>query len=104
MDKLEFDYFFRQLKVGLYIDETSFYFADDPDEEEHYLGFLPEYEMPYWVGYCDIPDGCEFYTADELVDAKIFNGKSLKERWPNVRIVNVCGIALEDWLNSCPQA
>ncbi len=26
------------------IDETCFYFSDDPTEEEHYLGYLPEYE------------------------------------------------------------
>ncbi|MDD4564214.1 MAG: hypothetical protein PHE79_01815 [Eubacteriales bacterium] len=101
MDTLDFDYFFKQLKAGVSIDETCFYFIDDPMEEEHYLGYLPEYETPYWVGYCDIPDGTDFLTAEELVDAKIFDGKSLKERWENVRIVSIWGIGLDGWLDCC---
>lgn len=38
--KMEWSFFFRQLEVGMSIDETCFYFSDDPTEEEHYL---PEY-------------------------------------------------------------
>jgi hypothetical protein len=83
MNTLDYEYFFRQLKAGISIDETCFYFVDDPQKEEHYIGFLPQYEKPYWVGYCDIPDGCEFHTAEELVNAKIFDGQSLIERWRN---------------------
>ncbi len=101
MDTLDYNYFFKQLKEGISIDETCFYFVDDPEESEHYLGFLPEYEKPYWVGYCDTPDGCEYDTAEELVEAKIFNGKSLKERWDNVRIISIWGLCLEDWLTGC---
>lgn len=98
MDKLDFNYFFKQLEAGISIDETCFYFADDPQESEHYIGFLPEYDKPYWVGYCDIPNGCEYYTAKELVDAKIFDEKSLRERWDNVLIISIEGVNLDDWL------
>lgn len=101
MNTLEYDYFFRQLKKGIFIDETCFYFADDFEESEYFLGFLPEFEKPYWVGYCDIPDGCQYCTAEELVEAKIFDEKSLRERWDNVRIVSIWGIGLEDWFKSC---
>ena len=101
MDTLDYDYFFNQLKAGVSIDETCFYFANDPQEIEHYLGFLPQFDKPYWVGDCDIPDGCEYYTAEELVEAKIFDGKSLKERWSSVRIVSIWGIGLDDWLECC---
>lgn len=100
IDRLEFDYFFKQLKSVVSIDETCFYFTDDAQESEHYIGFLPDFEKPYWVGYCDINDGCEFYTAEELV-AKIFDGKSLRERWNYVRIVSIWGICLDDWIESC---
>jgi hypothetical protein len=99
MDTLNYDYFFRKLKDGKSIDETCFYFADDPQVSKHYIGFLPKYEKPYWVGYCDIHDGCQFHTAEELVGAKIFDGKSLKERWANVRIISIWTICLDDWLN-----
>ena len=53
-NQMDWDFFFRQLAAGMNIDETCFYFSDDPNEEEHYLGYLPQYDKPYWVGYCDI--------------------------------------------------
>jgi hypothetical protein len=28
------------------IDETSFYFKDDPQEIEHFIGYLPQYDLP----------------------------------------------------------
>lgn len=37
MYTLDFDYFLNQLKAGAYIDDTCFYFTDDPQEEEHYI-------------------------------------------------------------------
>ena len=98
MDTLEYDYFFRQLKAGVSINETCFYFMDDPQESDHYIGYLPKYEEPYWVGYCDIPDGCDYRSAEELLEAKIFDGKSLRERWTNVCIVSIEGICLKDWI------
>jgi len=97
MDTLEFNYFLKRLIDGRFINETQFYFADDPFEYDYYLGYLPEFEHPYWVGACDIEDGCEFATAQELIHAKIYDGKSLAERWDMVRIVNIEGIGLEDW-------
>jgi len=103
METLDYEFFFQQLKAGGSVDETCFYFSDDPKEDEHYIGFQAEYEKPYWAGFCDVEDGCEFDTAEELVAAKIFNGKSLKERWPNVRIVNIGGIDLDEWLKHHPQ-
>ena len=51
------------------IDETMFVFKDDPHKIEHYIGYLPQYELPYWVGHCDIEGGCEFKTAKELFEA-----------------------------------
>lgn len=98
MANLDYDFFLKQLVTGVSIDETCFYFTDDPSESEHFLGFLPQYEKPYWVGYCDIPDGTEFYNAEELLNAKIFEGKSLRERWNNVCIISIEGVDLEGWL------
>ena len=94
----------QKLIIGERVDETSFYFADDPDKIERYLGFLPKFEKPYWVGYCDIEDGTEFRTAEELVNAKIYNGQSLKERWGSVRITSLGAIDLESWLGMAQQA
>ena len=95
---MEWDFFFRQLEAGINIDATCFYFADDSCENEHYLGYLPQYEKPYWVGYCDIEDGCEVESAKELVEAPIFAGKSLRERWNSVVICSIEGCGLDDWI------
>lgn len=98
MDILDFDFFMRQLSAGKNIDETCFYFSDDEAQTEHYLGFLPQYDKPYWIGYCDIDDGAEFLTAEELVNAPVFDKRTLKERWSEVRIVSIEGLCLDDWL------
>lgn len=81
------------------VDETSFYFDDDPNEEDHMLGCIRDYDKPYWIGYCDVPDGCDFYTASELLTAKIFDGKSIKDRWGHLVFVAIGGIGLSDWLD-----
>ena len=101
MDTLDYDFFFKQLKAGNYIDETCFYFIDDEKQSEHYLGFLPKFDLPYWIGYCDVPDGKEYKTAEELVNDKVFDGKSLIERWNELRINSIEGISLDDWLQYC---
>lgn len=98
MDTLNFDFFMRQLTAGKNIDETCFYFCDDKNDTEHYLGYLPKYDKPYWIGYCDIEDGAEFTGAEELVNAPVFDGRSLKDRWNEVRIISIEGICLNDWL------
>lgn len=59
--------------------------------------FLPQ---PYWAGYCDVPDGCEFKTAQELFEAKIYDGKSIKDRWSELVIINFGGISVYDWKES----
>jgi len=99
--KLSYDGFLKAFEHDdIYpVDETSFYFSDDPKETDHYLGCLREYEKPYWVGYCDIPDGCEYSSAKEMLEAKIFDGKSIKERWDSVVLCTIGGIPVEDWLD-----
>lgn len=46
--------------------KLSFIFQSDPLSEDHMIGYLPQYDKPYWVGGCDIPDGCEFKTANSI--------------------------------------
>ena len=94
---MEWEFFYRQLEAGAHINETCFLFSDDPTKQEHYLGYLPHNEAPYWVGYCDIAGGCDFQSAAALVSAPIFGGRSLKERWDTVIIQSVQGLPLEDW-------
>ena len=76
------------------VDETEFYFLSESSAEDYMIGFLPEYDAPYWAGTCDIPGGCEFKTARELFEAKIYGGRSIKDRWDELVIVNIGGIGV----------
>lgn len=80
------------------VDETSFSFDDDAAAEEHMLGYIRSSETPYWAGYCDMPEGCAFRTAAELLEARIFDGKSIKERWTHIIWYRIGGISLSEWL------
>ena len=94
----DYDFILAQFAKGDYrVDETTFYFRSDPKEVEHYIGYLSQYEKPYWAGYCDIEDGCEFKTAKELFEAKIYDGQSIKERWSELVFINIGGISVGDW-------
>lgn len=81
------------------VDETMFYFDDDSEQTEHYLGFIEKYNKPYWAGYCDFSDGCEFKTAYELFNAKIYDKQSLKERWKHIVFINIGGLPVDYWLD-----
>lgn len=82
------------------IDETLFHFDDSEDPtDEHYIGCIREDGFqPYWVGDCDIQDGCEFDTAEELFQAKIFDGQSIQERWEHLVLEYLGGIYIEEWI------
>ena len=105
---MTFDFFFEQLNKGNpMMDEICFYFKNDENETEHFIGYLPKYknglrtiknDKPYWAGLCDIPNGCKFSTARELVDAKIYHGNSLCEIWDEIVICSIAGISVEDWM------
>lgn len=79
------------------IDETSFCFRTDPNRVEHFIGYLPQYEAPYWIGLCDIDGGCSFETAKELFEAPVFDGRSIKDRWDEVVLLQIGAIGMEDW-------
>lgn len=92
-----YDFILAQFEKGRSIvDETVFYFQSDPAEEEHYIGYLPQYEKPYWAGLCDTPGGVELETAKELFEAKIYDGMSLKQRWPELVIVSMGGVSVSE--------
>ena len=97
----DYNFILRQFECGdERVDETKFYFKTDPQEIEHFIGFLPQYEEPFWAGCCDIPDGCSFKTATELFEAKIYDGRSIKDRWDELVLVSIGGVNIDDWAES----
>ena len=84
------------------VDETAFYFDDDPEQNEHYIGYISKFgDKPYWIGLCDIDGGCEFATTKELFEAKVFGGKSLNERREHTIIFQIGGFSVDDYMKYC---
>ncbi len=93
----DFDFIFEQFERGNeLINETVFYFKSDPNELEHYIGYSPQYDEPYWAGLCDIPGGCSFSAATELFEAKIYDGRSIRDRWDELVLVEINGLSVMD--------
>ncbi|MBE8952892.1 MAG: hypothetical protein SR1Q7_07085 [Quinella sp. 1Q7] len=108
-DKISYDDLLHLFEVTELVNETVIYFDDDPEEYDHYLGYIPKFkgavnDKPYWIGLCDIDGGCEFKTAKELFEAKVFDGKSIKERWSHVIVWEIGGMCVEDFMTYCDSA
>lgn len=94
----DYDFVLSLFEKGIReVDETSFYFRPESPFYDHMIGYLPEYEEPYWAGDCDIPDGCEFKTAKELFEAKIYGRKSIRDRWDELEMIHFGGFDVDDW-------
>ena len=98
---IDFDLFFsglREMKALPYCNETSFCIESDPEYSDCWLGCL-DGEKPYWFG---LPGGnsrhLDFASAEELVEARVFNGHSLRELWPRVRFYAIGDIDPVSWL------
>lgn len=84
------------------IDETEFYYKNALGEDEYcIIGYISEYDPthPYWAGYgCDAEHGMDFASADELVNSKVFGGKSIRERWEEIYVFNLGMVNVEYWM------
>ena len=109
---MTFDLFLRCLTEACdSIDETEIIFLDDLERGECIMGYIPYlnlkdktvyFDHPYWVGTgCDIEDGAEFKTAEELLHAEIYGGRSIFQSWEQVSVLNLGMVPLEDWFNAC---
>ena len=111
---MDYDLFFRCLtECADRIDETWFLFLDDEERGECILGYIPYiminncdkkwFDEPYWIGTgCDIKDGAGFLTAEAMLEAKAYGGRSIKEAWENVCVLDLGTIPLDVWFDSCP--
>ncbi|HFR3294454.1 TPA: hypothetical protein ACHU5I_000321 [Streptococcus suis] len=101
--RLQYDYFLQEFEAGMNVDETAFRFETDNQDILRYIGYSGN-EEPYWAGLSDLPDGGRFKTANELFEAKIYDGQSLKERWSEINIYSIHSLPLDDWLSCVPHS
>lgn len=99
-DGIPYSYILDLFKKCPEIDETTFYFLYEEPGPNHYLGYLPgaEVNKPYWAGYCDVTNGFECTTAEELFSAPYYDGRSLKERWGEICFFSIGMISKESFI------
>lgn len=85
------DIFARDLQ-GRYCIEISFYVKGSEKYKECWMGKNGAEEKQYWFGLT--PDGNEVYsysTFNEMANAKVFDGQSLKEICNSITINEIIG-------------
>ena len=116
-NNMEFNLFLRCLKdCADTMDETSFVFLDDESRGECILGYTSvatiigplgiihkqHYDEPYWIGTgCDFERGASFLTAEEMLEAKAYGGRSIKSAWDHVYLISLGGMPLDMWFSVC---
>ena len=122
---MTYDYFRNALiRHADKMNETTFYFKNNPTDRVSVLpdiciiGYIPTMPpmlsqlttdpatwqprinpRPYWAGDgCDCDHGADFETADELLNAPIYGGKSIKELWDSVEVLTLGGYDIDVWI------
>ncbi len=97
--KIPFDLFKDKLIKGQYMYENNFYIDGIDKYDDCWIGFNDQFEEPYWFGIT--PDGnnaYEYNTADEILNAKVFDGKSMYELWDKVYFYSLNGVDALEWI------
>lgn len=97
--KISFDLFRDELIKGQYMYENNFYIDGIDKYNDCWIGFNDQFEEPYWFGIT--PDGnnaYEYNTADEILNAKVFDGKSMYELWDKVYFYSLNGVDVLEWI------
>ena len=102
MANLDFSFFYDIVKRGINheinIDETIFFFDDDPEEEHGYIILFAGDNDHYCDGRC-CDRGFYIKDVDEVFEAKVWRGKSLKERWQHTVIDRIGSKKIRAWLS-----
>lgn len=87
------------------LNESEFRFASDPISPKqpgycsgYTIGWIGETEKPYWIGGCEGQDA-QFSSAEELMNAPVFGGKSLRERWDDILWLSLMSIPPDEWMS-----
>ena len=90
---------------GRFCIEIEFLVIGYPKYRSCWMGKMPDKNNKgkelFWYGL--VPDCSEAYDYDNFKDfstAPVFNGKSLKELWPNIRVLSIDGTEPEERLKA----
>ena len=88
------------------LNESEFRLVSDPISPKqpgycgaYMIGWIAETEKPYWIGGWDGAQDARFSSAEELADAPVFGGKSLRERWDDIMWLSLMSIPTDEWMS-----
>ena len=74
--------------------ENSFYVENSDKYCDCWMGFNKKFSEPYWYGLTpDGKNGYDFKTAEEMFNAKVFDGRSIKDLWRDIYFTSINGIS-----------
>lgn len=100
--KLSYNLLREKLLIGDNTYEINFEILNSDKYNDCWIGYSPK-DNEYWFGLTE--DGNKaynYYSTDEILNAPVFDGKSMHELWDRVEFWSINGLSAEDWfIYSC---
>lgn len=98
-ERIPYAIFSQKLSDGKNFFENSFYVENSDKYCDCWMGFNQDFSEPYWFGLT--PDGknsYDFKCAEEMLNAKVFDGRSMKDIWDKIYFISINCISACDWV------
>lgn len=94
---VRYDYFRKRLieKDGVW--EINFSISGLEDFQDCWMCYSED-EDCYWFGLSEVKQSYNYKTAEEILNAKVFDGKSMCELWDKVEFYTVNGLSSYSWM------
>ncbi len=99
-EKVSYKLFRQKLIEGNNIYENNFYIEGSNKYDDCWIGLSKNGNCKsYWFGMIsDEENDYEYKTADEILNAKVFDGKSMHELWDKVYFNSINGVSAMNWV------
>lgn len=96
---IKYEYFREKLIEKDSVWEINFSIIGNEDYQDVWMGYCDEHKL-YWFSRMKGAEenGYDFETADELLNAKVFNGKSMAELWDKIEFDSINGVCTHTWV------
>lgn len=99
-EKVLYKLFRQKLIEGNNVYENNFYIEGSNKYDDCWIGLSENSGCKlYWFGLnSGEENNYEYKTADEILNSKVFDGKSMHELWDKVYFCSINGISAMDWV------
>ena len=91
INSMDYDSFLNKISHTI-TREWAFFFTDDPQKKTHTMHWHQMAITPY-----HLDNKYDFSNAKDMLEAKVFDGKSIKDRWNEIVSISIGGINFDEW-------